>query len=124
VGDKVMKYLVVLNNYKEVIKVFNEYGSEVSSDFAMFTEEGIYRVYKHFEELENGLYVIMRIRPKIPKTVYEVFYEVIIKDNDFVELIDVGMHWINEINDKNINEVKNYVLSKWRFKRKEQEQVV
>ena len=123
-GDKVMKYLVVLNNYKEVIKVFNEYGSEVSSDFAMFTEEGIYRVYKHFEELENGLYVIMRIRPKIPKTVYEVFYEVIIKENDFVELIDVGMHWINEINDKNINEVKNYVLSKWRFKRKEQEQVV
>jgi len=119
-----MKYLVVLNDYKEVIKVFNEYGSEVSSDFAMFTEEGIYRVYKHFEELENGLYVVMRIRPKIPKTVYEVFYEVIIKENDFVELIDVGMHWINEINDKSINEVKNYVLSKWRFKRKEQEQVV
>ena len=119
-----MKYLVVLNDYREVIKVFNEYGSEVSSDFAMFTEEGIYRVYKHFEELENGLYVIMRIRPKIPKTVYEVFYEVIIKENDFVELIDVGMHWISEINDKNINEVKNYVLSKWRFKRKEQEQVV
>ncbi len=55
---------------------------------------------------------------------YEVFYEVIIKDSDFVELIDVGMHWINEISDKNINEVKNYVLSKWRFKRKEQEQVV
>jgi hypothetical protein len=119
-----MRYLVVLNDYREVVKVFNEYGSEVSSDFAMFTEEGIYRVYKHFEELENGLYVIMRVRPKIPKTVYEVFYEVIIKESNYVELIDVGMHWINEISDENINEVKNYVLSKWRFKRKEQEQVV
>lgn len=119
-----MRYLVVLNDYREVVKVFNEYGSEVSSDFAMFTEEGIYRVYKHFEELENGLYVIMRVRPKIPKTVYEVFYEVIIKESNYVELIDVGMHWIDEISDKNINEVKNYVLSKWRFKRKEQEQVV
>ena len=120
----VMKYLVVLNDYKEVIKVFNEYGSEVSSDFAMFTEEGIYRVYKHFEELENGLYVVMRIRPKIPKTVYEVFYEVIIKDSDFVELIDVGMHWINEINDKNINEVVKYVLGKYRYKRKAETEVV
>jgi len=119
-----MKYLVVLNDYREIIKVFNEYGSEVGSDFAMFTEEGIYRVYKHFEELENGLYVVMRIRPKISKTVYEVFYEVIIKDNDYVELIDVGMHWINEINDKNISEVKHYVLSKWRFKRKAETEVV
>ena len=119
-----MKYLVVLNDYREVIKVFNEYGSEVSSDFAMFTEEGIYRVYKHFEELENGLYVIMRIRPKIPKTVYEAYYEVVLLDELNTELIDVGMTWIENTSEEKIYEVAKYVLGKYRFKRKEQEQVV
>jgi len=119
-----MSKLVVLNDYREVVRVYDEYGNEVSSDFAMFTEEGIYRVYKHFEELEEGLYVVVRVRPKIPKAIYEAFYEVILLNKQSIELIDVGMMWIDSTNDVKIREVAKYVLSKWRFKRKEQEQVV
>jgi len=113
----------VLNDYREIVRVYDEYGNQAYNNFSMFTEEGIYRAY----ETKPGLYVVVRVRPKIPKTVYEAYYEVVLLDElntELIELIDVGMHWINEINDKNINEVKNYVLSKWRFKRKEQEQVV
>ena len=119
-GDKAMSRLVVLNDYKEVIKVFNEYGSEVSSDFAMFTEEGIYRAY----DTKPGMYVVVRIRPKIPKTVYEAYYEVVLLDELNTELIDVGMTWIENTSEEKIYEVAKYVLGKYRFKRKEQEQVV
>ena len=115
-----MSRLVVLNDYREIVRVYDEYGNQVNNPYSMFTEEGIYRAY----DTKPGMYVVVRIRPKIPKAVYEAFYEVVLLDELNTELIDVGMHWINEINDKNINEVKNYVLSKWRFKRKEQEQVV
>ena len=115
-----MSRLVVLNDYKEIVRVYDEYGNQVNNPYSMFTEEGIYRAY----DTKPGMYVVVRIRPKIPKTVYEAYYEVVLLDELNTELIDVGMTWINEISDKNINEVKNYVLGKYRFKRKEQEQVV
>jgi len=115
-----MSRLVVLNDYKEIVRVYDEYGNQVNNPYSMFTEEGIYRAY----DTKPGMYVVVRIRPKIPKTVYEAYYEVVLLDELNTELIDVGMTWINEISDKNINEVKNYVLGKYRYKRKEQEQVV
>ena len=115
-----MSRLVVLNNYEEIVKVFNEYGNEVGSDFAMYTKEGIYRVYKHFEKLEDGLYVVIRIRPKT----HEAFYEVVLIDGINVELIDVGMMQIDSTSEDKVREVVKYVLSKWRYKRKPEEQVV
>jgi len=115
-----MSRLVVLNDYKEIVRVYDEYGNQVNNPYSMFTEEGIYRAY----DTKPGMYVVVRIRPKIPKTVYEAYYEVVLLDELNTELIDVGMTWINEISDKNINEVKNYVLGKYRYKRKAETEVV
>jgi len=115
-----MSRLVVLNDYREIVRVYDEYGNQAYNNFSMFTEEGIYRAY----DTKPGMYVVVRIRPKIPKTVYEAYYEVVLLDELNTELIDVGMHWINEINDKNINEVVKYVLGKYRYKRKAETEVV
>ena len=115
-----MSRLVVLNDYREIVRVYDEYGNQAYNNFSMFTEEGIYRAY----DTKPGMYVVVRIRPKIPKTVYEAYYEVVLLDELNTELIDVGMHWINEISDKNINEVVKYVLGKYRYKRKAETEVV
>jgi len=115
-----MSRLVVLNDYREIVKVYDEYGNQVNNPYSMFTEEGIYRAY----DTKEGLYVVVRVRPKIPKTVYEAYYEVVLIDEVNVELIDVGMHWIENTSEEKIYEVAKYVLSKYRYKRKEQEQVV
>ena len=119
-GDGAMTRLVVLSNYEEIVKVFNEYGNEVGSDFAMYTKEGIYRVYKHFEKLEEGLYVVIRVRPKTR----EAFYEVILLEEPNVELIDVGVVQISEVSDENIYEIAKNILKKYRYKRKAETEVV
>ncbi len=55
---------------------------------------------------------------------YEAYYEVVLLDELNTELIDVGMTWIENTSEEKIYEVAKYVLGKYRFKRKEQEQVV
>lgn len=115
-----MSRLVVLNDYREIVRVFDEYGNQVSNPYSMFTEEGIYRAY----DTKPGLYVVVRVRPKIPKTVYEAYYEVILLEEPNVELIDVGMHWIENTSEEEIYEVAKYVLSKYRYKRKAETEVV
>jgi hypothetical protein len=115
-----MSRLVVLNDYREIVRVYDEYGNQAYNNFSMFTEEGIYRAY----DTKPGMYVVVRIRSRIPKAVYEAFYEVVLLDELNTELIDVGMTWIENTSEEKIYEVAKYVLGKYRFKRKEQEQVV
>jgi len=112
----IMSRLVVLNDYREIVRVYDEYGNQAYNNFSMFTEEGIYRAY----ETKPGLYVVVRVRP----TVHEAYYEVVLLDELNTELIDVGMMRIDSTSEDKIYEVAKYVLSKYRFKRKEQEQVV
>jgi hypothetical protein len=115
-----MSRLVVLNDYRELVRVYDEYGNLVNNPYSMFTEEGIYRAY----DTKEGMYVIVRVRPRIPKAVYEAYYEVLLLEEPNTELIDVGMTWIENTSEEKIREVAKYVLSKYRYKRKEQEQVV
>jgi len=115
-----MSRLVVLNDYREIVRVFDEYGNLVNNPYSMFTEEGIYRAY----DAKEGLYVVVRVRPKIPRTVYEAYYEVILLEEPNTELIDVGMTWIDNTSEEKIHEVAKYVLSKYRYKRKAETEVV
>jgi len=115
-----MSRLVVLNDYKEIVRVYDEYGNQVNNPYSMFTEEGIYRAY----DTKTGMYVVVRIRPKIPKTVYEAYYEVVLLDELNTELIDVGMTWIENTSEEKIYEVAKYVLGKYRYKRKAETEVV
>ena len=115
-----MSRLVVLNDYREIVRVFDEYGNLVNNPFSMFTEEGIYRAY----DTKPGLYVVVRVRPKIPRTVYEAYYEVVLLEEPNVELIDVGMHWIKNTSEEEIHEVAKYILKKYRYRRKAETEVV
>jgi hypothetical protein len=115
-----MSRLVVLNDYREIVRVYDEFGHQVDNPFSMFTEEGIYRAY----DTKPGLYVVVRVRPKIPRSMYDAYYEVVLIEEPNIELIDVGMIPMDNISEGKIYKVVEYVLSKYRYKRKEQEQVV
>ena len=115
-----MSRLVVLNDYREIVRVYDEYGNLVNNPFSMFTEEGIYRAY----DAKEGLYVVVRVRPKIPKTLYEAYYEVVLLEEPNTELIDVGMMWIENTSEEKIYEVAKYVLGKYRYRRKAEAGVV
>jgi hypothetical protein len=116
----IMSRLVVLNDYREIVRVYDEYGNQANNSFSMFTEEGIYRAY----DTKEGLYVVVRVRPKIPKSVYEAYYEVVLLEEPNTELIDVGMTWIENTSEEKIYEVAKYVLGKYRYKRKAETEVV
>jgi hypothetical protein len=115
-----MSRLVVLNDYREIVRVYDEFGNQVNNPYSMFTEEDIYRAY----DTELGMYVVVRVRPKIPKSVYEAYYEVVLINEVNVELIDVGMTWIENTSEEKISEVAKYVLGKYRYKRKAETEVV
>jgi len=115
-----MSRLVVLNDYGEIVRVYDELGNLVDNPYAMYTEEGIYRAY----DTKPGMYVVVRVRPKIPKTVYEAYYEVVLLEEPNTELIDVGMTWIENTSEEKISEVAKYVLKKYRYKRKAETEVV
>jgi len=120
VGDKVMSRLVVLNQYGELLRVYDEYGNLVNNPYAMYTEEGIYRVF----EAEQGLYVVVRVRLRSPNPPYDAYYEVVLLEEPNTELIDVGIEQISIPSEEKIREVALHVLKKYRYKRKAETEVV
>ena len=115
-----MSRLVVLNQYGELLRVFDEYGNPVNNPFSMYTVEGIYRVY----DSKEGLYVVVRVRLRSPNPPYDAYYEVVLINEVNVELIDVGIEQISIPSEEKIREVAEHVLKKYRYKRKAEAEVV